>query len=149
MKKLVLLLMITLAWGTLAVHAGEKLISFEQLPKQAQEFANTYFAPDDPLYRISYIIYDAELFDSSYMIVYANGDGLEFNGDGEWKDFDCKHCVVPAELIPAPIQAYLFTHVPDQKVKKMEKNRRDYELELSNGLELKFDLEGNLLEVDD
>lgn len=148
MKRLLLMACVAVL-ATTAINAAEKLISFEQLPKQAQEFSNKYFAPNNPLYRISYIMYDSELFDSSYMIVYANGDGLEFNGNGEWKDFDCRQCVVPAELIPATIQAYIAANMPGEQVKKLEKNRRDYELKMSNGLELKFDLSGNLVEVDD
>ena len=134
---------------TVCAFSAEKLITFEQMPKQAQEFANKYFAPDDPLYRISYIMYDSELFDSSYMVVYANGDGLEFNKDGEWKDFDCKHCVVPAELVPAPIQAYVDANLAGQQIKKLERNRRSYEVKMSGGLELKFDLDGKLIEIDD
>lgn len=149
MKRQFFMLLASLIMGTVAVQAAERLITFEQLPQQAQEFANKYFAPDDPLYRISYIMYDTELLDSSYMIVYANGDGLEFNKDGEWKDFDCRQCVVPAELVPAPIQTYVDANMPGQQIKKLERNRRDYEIKMSNGLELKFDLNGKLLEVDD
>ena len=148
MRKRMLFLLASVLF-TVCAFSAEKLITFEQMPKQAQEFANKYFAPDDPLYRISYIVYDSELFDSSYMVVYANGDGLEFNKDGEWKDFDCKHCVVPAELVPVPIQAYVDANLAGQQIKKLERNRRSYEVEMSGGLELKFDLDGKLIEIDD
>lgn len=148
MKKQLLLIAAVLM-GVVAANGAEKLVPFEQMPQNAQVFTRTYFKADDPLYRSAYVTYDSELFDSSYMVVFTNGDGIEFNKDGEWKDFDCTQCVVPNDIIPASIQAYLAATVPGQAVKKIEKNRRSYELKLANGLELTFDLDGKLIEVDD
>lgn len=148
MKRLSLSLMTIVAVIATAC-AGERVIPFEQLPQQAQDFTRTYFKADDPLYRNAYVTYDPELFDSSYMVVFTNGDGLEFNKDGQWKDFDCQQCVVPNEIIPATIQSYLAANFPDKAVKKIEKNRRSYEIKLAGGLELEFDLNGNLVELDD
>lgn len=149
MKKQVLMLMAALMMGSLAIHAVERVIPFEQLPQNAQVFTRTYFKAEDPLYRQAYVTYDSELFDSSYMVVFTNGDGLEFNKDGEWKDYECTQCFVPDEVIPATIQAYLSANMAGQRVKKIEKNRRSYDVKLDSGLELEFDLKGNLIELDD
>lgn len=149
MKKQVLMLMAALMMGSLAIHAAERVIPFEQLPQNAQVFTRTYFKAEDPLYRQAYVTYDPELFDSSYMVVFTNGDGLEFNKDGEWKDYECTQCFVPNEVIPATIQAYLSANMAGQRVKKIEKNRRSYDVKLDSGLELEFDLDGKLIEVDD
>lgn len=130
-------------------NAREQLMALEQLPQEVQIFTRKYFSADDPLYRQAYVTYDDELFDSSYMVVFTNGDGLEFNKDGSWKDYECNQCVVPNEIIPAPIQSYLAANFPDKAVKKIEKNRRSYEIKLAGGLELEFDLNGNLVELDD
>lgn len=146
MKRLFLLTAI--AMSVLAACANDKLIPFEKLPQEAQIFTRKYFSADDPLYRHAYVTYDAEFFDSSYTVVFTNGDGLEFNKEGQWKDFDCTQCVVPNEIIPAAIQNYLAVNFPDAVVKKIEKNRRSYEVKLGSGFELEFDLNGNLLEVD-
>mgnify|MGYP003464800446 CR=1 FL=1 len=129
--------------------AAEKIIPFEQLPQNAQEFTRKYFSAEDPMYKQAYVTYDAEFFDSSYIVVFTTGDGIEFNKNGEWKDFDCKRCVVPEEIVPEAIKTYLSVNMPDQQIKKIEKNRKDYEIVLSNGLELKFDLTGKLIEIDD
>lgn len=147
--KRVLFLMTVIAMAVASASAAEKLLMFEQLPQEVQTFTRKYFSADNPLYRHAYVTYDAELFDSSYMVVFTNGDGLEFNKDGQWKDFDCKQCVVPNEVIPAPILDYLSASFPGVAVKKIEKNRLSYEIGLENGLELEFDLDGNLVEVDD
>ena len=148
MKKVLFLITAILATVTSAC-ADDRLIAFDQLPQDAQIFTRKYFSADDPLYRHAYVTYDAELFDSSYMVVFTNGDGLEFNKDGQWKDFDCQQCVVPNEIIPIAIQDFLSVGYPDASVKKIEKNRRTYDIKLDNGLELEFDLDGKLIEIDD
>lgn len=148
MKKQLLLIAAVLM-GVVAANGAEKLVPFEQLPQNAQVFTRTYFKAEDPLYRQAYVTYDPELFDSSYMVVFTNGDGLEFNKDGEWKDYECTQCFVPNEVIPATIQAYLSANMAGQRVKKIEKNRRSYDVKLDSGLELEFDLDGKLIEVDD
>lgn len=148
MRKRIVFL-ITSVLFSVSVFSADKVIPFEQLPKNAQEFTRKYFSAEDPMYKQAYVTYDAEFFDSSYTVVFTNGDGLEFNKDGEWKDFDCKHCVVPAELVPAPIQAYVDANLVGQQIKKLERNRRSYEVKMSGGIELKFDLDGKLIEIDD
>ena len=148
MKKRIVFLVLSILFSASAFSA-DKVISFGQLPENAQKFTRKYFSADDPLYRHAYVTYDSEFFDSSYTVVFTNGDGLEFNKEGEWKDFDCQQCVVPEEIIPDVIKTYLSENMAGQQVKKIEKNRKSYEIGLSNGLELKFDLEGNLIEIDD
>ena len=148
MKRL-LFLMTVIAMAAASACAAEKLLMFEQLPQEVQIFTRKYFSADDPLYRHAYVTYDPELFDSSYMVVFTNGDGLEFTKDGNWKDFDCQQCVVPSEIIPEAIQNYLSVTFPSNVVKKIEKNRRSYEIKLDSGLELEFDLTGKLIEIDD
>ena len=43
----------------------------------------------------------------------------------------------------------MSVNMAGQQIKKIEKNRTSYEIELSGGLELKFDLTGKLIELDD
>lgn len=148
MKKRIVFLVASILFSVVAFSA-DKVIPFEQLPKNAQEFTRKYFSAEDPMYRHAYVTYDSEFFDSSYTVVFTNGDGIEFNKEGEWKDFDCEYCIVPEEIVPETIKSYLLINMPEVQIKKLEKNRASYEIELSSGLELKFDLEGNLLEIDD
>jgi len=51
-------------------------------------------------------------------------------------------------IIPAAIQKYVTTHYPDAKVLKIERDKKDYEVKLSNRTELKFDLKFNLIDID-
>lgn len=51
-------------------------------------------------------------------------------------------------IIPSPIQKYTATNYPDAKVLKIERDKTDYEVKLSNGWELKFDSKFNLIDID-
>lgn len=148
MKKRVIFLLVSVLFSV-GAFAADKVISFEQLPNNIQEFVRKYFPVDDPMYKHAFVTYDSEFFDSSYTVVFTNGDGIEFNKNGEWKDFDCKHCTVPLEILPEAIKIYLSNNLPDKQIKKIEKNRRSYEVGLVGGLDLEFDLSGKLIEIDD
>jgi len=52
-------------------------------------------------------------------------------------------------LVPAPILAHLQTNFPGAMILKIDKERYGYEIELTNGLEMKFNNQGALMEVDD
>ena len=51
-------------------------------------------------------------------------------------------------VIPATIQKYVTTNYPDAKILKIERDKKDYEVKLSNRTELKFDLKFNLIDID-
>lgn len=57
-----------------------------QLPEPARQFVQSNFSQ----HHISYIKIDRELFSTEYKVVLTNGDELEFDSDGEWKEVECK-----------------------------------------------------------
>ena len=115
------------------------------MPAAAQKFIKAHF-PDS---KISYAKIDDELVYKEYEVMFADGVKIEFNGDGEWKDVDCKFGAVPAAIIPKKIAGYVAKNYPDAKIIKIDRDRRDYEVSLSNRLELTFDMKFNLVEIDD
>lgn len=83
-----------------------------------------------------------------YEVTLVNGWELEFDADGNWKDIDCRADAVPAALIPQPVSAYVSEQYPGQKICTIKRDARGYDIELSNRLELEFDLQGNFLRID-
>ena len=65
------------------------------------------------------------------------------------KDVECKYGEVPAAIVPQQIRDYVAKNYPDRKVTAIDRDRRDYEVELDNGLDLKFDLKFRLIDIDD
>ena len=78
---------------------------------------------------------------------------IEFRRNNEWKKVDCEHSTtftaVPATLVPEQITAYVTANFPNAIIKKLEKNFRSWEIELNNGLELKFNNSFKVMEIDD
>ena len=78
---------------------------------------------------------------------------IEFRRNNEWKKVDCEHSTtftaVPATLVPEQITAYVTANFPNAIIKKLEKNFRGWEIELNNGLELKFNSNFKVMEIDD
>ncbi len=124
--------------------ADDKPITVEQLPAAAQEFIKTHFTGT----AVSFAKMDTDLFDKSYEVLLANGNKLEFDKKGEWKEVECRTTELPAAIVPQQIRDYVAAHQPGTKIITIDRDKRDYEVKLNNGFELKFDLKFNLIDMD-
>ena len=125
-------------------NARDIVIKVQDLPQAAQSFISTHFKGID----VTFVIKDGNEYD----VRFANGWELEFNRKGEWKTVDCKHEAVPSSiiaLIPESIPAYIQSYFTNAFVTEISKDRREYDIELNNGLDLEFSLNGKLKKVDD
>lgn len=145
MKKLFLLLACIGAFATTALADNKKAITVEELPANAQTFIKTYF-PDAT---VMFARMEPGFFGNEYDVYFNEGCTVEFNSKGEWKEVDCKRSRVPMAIIPKEIYNYVSSNRPELYITKIERDMRDYEVELNNGSELKFDLKFNLVDYDD
>jgi hypothetical protein len=82
--------------------------------------------------------------------VLADGTQIDFDTDHMWDKIQCAMTTsMPTALVPAPILAHLQTNFPGAMILKIDKERYGYEIELTNGIEMKFNNQGALMEVDD
>ncbi len=145
MKKILFALFAVLSLSVFTAKAdNDRIISKELLPAAAQEFINTHFSG----LKISYAKEERDFLERSYEVVFADGSKVEFTRKGEWKDVDCRYSVVPSAVVPALIKKYIETHYPDAKVLKIERDSNDYDVKLSNKLELTFDTKFNIIDID-
>ena len=146
MKKIIIIALAVLSLGILTANAdNDRLIAKENLPKRSQEFIERYFLGT----KITYVKEEREFMEKSYEVMLADGTKIEFNRNGEWKEVDCRHSSVPTPIVPAQIMKYVKANYPDVKVMQIERDRIDYELRLSNRLELTFDTKFNIIDIDD
>lgn len=82
-------------------------------------------------------------------MVFVDGRKVEFEKDGAWKEVSCKYSQVPDVIVPPRIREYVAASHPGQKMVKIERSRREYEVKLDNGLDLTFDRSYNLIGIDD
>ena len=146
MKKILLILVAVFSVGIfVAVADNDKIINKSQLPKAAQEFIDTHFAGVELLYAKE----DCNVLFSSYEVRLENGVKMEFSSKGNWEEVDCQQNAVPAAIVPQPIKEYVEKNYAGNSILAIEKNRNQYEVRLSNRLELKFDKNFNLYDIDD
>lgn len=146
MKKILFALVAFLSFGVSAVKAdNDKIINKNELPAQAQQFINEHFNG----VKLSYAKLERDFLENSYEVMLANGAKLEFSSKGAWEDVDCRYGEVPAAIIPQPIKEYIKSNYPGERVLKIERERNRYELKLSNRLELTFDENFRIIDIDD
>ena len=144
MKRITTILL-SLALFAFVAEADNKPIDYEQLPSAAK----TFIKADFPSETISYITRDADLLDTAYDVHFANGLKIEFNSKGEWTEISCTSSPIDSKYIPRQIIDTVATRWPGEKFKKIERYRYGYEVEFTNRLELKFDRQFRLTEIDD
>ena len=146
MKKILLTLVAIFSVGVFAALAdNDKVINKNQLPAQAQSFINDNFAG----VKISYAKHETDFLERSYEVVLADGTKLEFTNKGAWKEVDCRYGEVPSAIVPAPIKKYIAENYSAEKVLKIERDSRGYEVKLSNRLELQFNNDFRIVDIDD
>lgn len=146
MKKILALIVCLLAIQLSAEASNDRQIEFSQLPAQSQQLIKKHFTSQS----IALVKMESEFFDKSYEVIFTNGDKIEFDRKGSWKEIDCKYTQLPLEVIPVQIRNFVSKNYPQTKVSKIEKESRNrYEVELTNGLDLKFDSRFNLIDIDD
>lgn len=146
MKKILFVFAAFLLIGVSVAKAdNDKVINKNQLPAQAQQFINEHFAN----VKLSYAKLERDFLERSYEVLLTDGTKLEFSSKGTWLEVDCKYGEVPAAVIPAPIKNYIKENYPGERVLKVERDRSNYELKLSNRLELTFDKDFRIIDIDD
>ena len=74
---------------------------------------------------------------------------VKFGRSGEWIEVDCRYTSVPRAIIPDAINAYVKKNFSDTQIVEIERKRGNYEVKLSNKLELVFDKKLNIKGIDD
>ena len=145
MRKVLLILVCLFGFSVYAMSSNDKPIQITDMPKQAQLFINKYFNSK----AVAMAKMETDLFSKSYDVIFTNGDKLEFDKNGVWTNVDCKHTLVPKDILPKEILNYLNANYPDLNVRQIEKtDNKGYEVELSNGVELEFNKKFQVIDIE-
>lgn len=148
MKKLFTLL----AMATLMIVAtitscsdDDKTVNPNTLPETATKFIETYF-PGDIIKRVEK---NPKHPQAMYDVTMKSGFEFEFDGTGQWVDIDAPNGqIVPEAIIPYNIATYLSENYSGQGVTEISKETYGYSVDLTNGLDLTFDTNGQFMGVD-
>lgn len=145
MKKMFLTVAVSVFALGVACAGVDRPIEVNELPAKAQSFLKAHFADVE----VSLAKEDNELLYNEYEVVLVDGSMLDFKSSGEWREVDCKYGQVPSAIVPKQILKYLSSKYPDVKVVKIERLRKGFEVSLSNRIELEFDQQFRVVDIDD
>ncbi len=126
-------------------NAGiEKAIQPEQLPTAAQQLLKTHFKGQ----KVALANMETEFLGKSYDVVLTNNTQIEFDSKGEWTNIECTSATVPAALIPIQIKNKVKELYGTDEIKEIERDRRGYDVKLTNGMDVEFDKKFQVVEID-
>ena len=112
------------------------------MPVSARTFVSTYFAPA----KVATVYKDG----SEYEVMLSDGVRIDFNKSGEWTDVDAPlNKELPTGFYPETIDTYLLANMYGAGINEISKERYGYDVELVNGIDLRFDSQGKFLRYDD
>lgn len=86
---------------------------------------------------------------SEYEVTLTDGSEVTFSGDGDWKSVETPNNIaVPAGIVPTAISNYVRQKHAGALIVGIEKNKKGYDVELSNGIDMQFDKTGNFVAYD-
>ncbi len=135
MKKiLATMLLMVVASVSATIFAGTP-IKQSELPKAAQSFITKYFPKD----QVRKVEKDNGRRGMEYEVDFTSGAEVDFTSDGNWKEVKAaRGTSVPSAIVPAAIAKYVATNFKEQTIVEISRKRGGYEVELSNGSELKL-----------
>lgn len=126
-----------------AAHAdNKKRIDMNGLPEAARQFVGKHFGDRT----VAAVVMEREFFKTSYEVIFDGGDKIEFDSKGAWTEIDCGSSIVPLSALPEGLYPAVRARYPKAAVVKVERDRKKYEVGLTNRVELEFDKKFNLLD---
>ena len=143
MKKIFALLAVAIA-AVFTAKADDKPVDYNRLPAAVHAFVSSYY----PDVQVTLSTKDDDLLWPDYTVLLVNGVKLSFDNSGKFEKIYSADGV-PSGLVPVQICDYVKARYPEASVVEYEVGRHGYEVKLSNRMELKFNKNWVLVEIDD
>lgn len=127
-------------WAAFALSASSVAfagtpINTSELPQAARNFIAKHFPSD----KIRKAEKDQGRRGMEYEVDLTSGAEIDFKSDGDWKEVKAaRGKAVPSAIVPAAIAKYVSKNFSGQTIVEISRKRGGYEVELSNGSELKL-----------
>ncbi|UTC67797.1 MULTISPECIES: PepSY-like domain-containing protein [unclassified Treponema] len=142
-KRPVSLFAVFLLFCSCMLYGKDMLINFADLPEKAQSYVKAHFPDAKPVK----VEKEKDGLSVKYELKLDNMIDLDFNSKGEITGID-GNLKLPDSVIPEKILEYVKKNYPDNHITDWNLEKKTQEVELDNGLELKFDLKGKFLRMD-
>ena len=144
MKKIMTFIVSAMILALIA-FADDKPFDFNKLPAVAKEFVSKYFPNDKAIVTTV----DDDFVKPDYEVILQSGAKIGFGHSGALEKVEMREGAIPVGVVPEQIMVYLSAHYPGVPVVEYEVGKYDFEVKLTNGLELKFNSAFKLIGIDD
>lgn len=146
MKKVFLALTLIISIAIVAVARDTYARDSSVLPKTAQTTLKNNFKSG-----VSVVKIDKDFGRiHEYEVILTDGTEVTFDRNGEWDNIETSNsAAVPSAFVPKAIQSYVNQNQAGARIVGIDKERHGYDVELSNGVEMKFNKQGQFLRYDD
>ncbi|MDE7381051.1 MAG: PepSY-like domain-containing protein [Muribaculaceae bacterium] len=144
-KKIVMLLVAVVGISFSGIARDKYTRDVSVLPKAAQTtLANNFKS------KVNVVKIDKDFGRvSEYEVILTDGTEITFDRNGNWDNVEVGSSgSIPPSFIPPSVAKYVKQFQPGQKIVGIEKERSGYEVELSNGVDMKFNKQGEFVRYD-
>lgn len=145
MKKLLFTIIALIGISSAAMAKDTYAHNGSVLPKAAQTvLANNFKA------KVNLVKIDKDFGRASdYEVILTDGTEIKFDKNGNWENIEIGvNDTIPSYFIPKGISSYVRQNQPGQKIVGIDKERSGYDVELANGVEIKFNKDGQFIKYD-
>lgn len=136
MKRIfVIVFSLLLGLSSCMADGKKEFVAVSDVPAAGQQILNSFFSDC----KVAAVIKETELFEIEYDVRFEGGMEIVFNAEGGWKKIDCRRASVPDALVPSEILGKTRSLFPESRIVEIEVDGKGYDVELSSGLDLKFD----------
>lgn len=124
----------------------EVVMQGSDLPQNAQTFVKQHFGSET----IQSSIREKENDGDEFKVQLSNGIKLEFDVTGKWKKVEAglNNQSVGALFLPQTTRDYLSKNYQNIGIESAEQDAKGIDVDLLNGVDLKFDTNGNFVRID-
>lgn len=146
-KKLLLGLSLLLTITLVSVSCEkEKIVGIDDLPATGATFLKEHF---NNVVVLSVTKEKEGLAGTEYKVLLDNRTEVTFDKNGNWKEVDAAdNIAIPITFILPAIVNYVNTNYPNADFNSIERENGNFDVELSNGLDLVFNNQGNFVRID-
>lgn len=126
----------------------EMALPFDQLPQATQDYVNSNFAGKS----VQMVWLYTDLYNRDYKVFFSDGDYIKFDEAGQWEEIKCEAAgEVPSSCIPEQITTFSKQFFPQAKIVeiKYKDDGKRIKVKLKPKIELEFDAQYNIVDIDD
>jgi len=138
-------LLFTIAFASVSCEK-EKIVGTDDLPATGSTFLKEHFNNVTVLS----VTKEKEGFSGTeYKVLLDNRTEVKFDKNGNWKEVDgANNIAIPTTFILPVIVDYVTEKYPNADFNSIEKDNGNFDVELTNELELVFNSQGDFLRID-